>query len=214
MELTDEFTIALPVDAAWALLTDLERIAPCLPGAELHEVVGDEHRGSVKVKVGPITARYQGVASIREADEAGRRAVIRAEGRDTRGQGNAAATITVDLVEDGDRTRVGVHTDLSISGKVAQFGRGVLADVSRKLMSQFVRCLEAKANSADPEPGPGPGPEVGSPAAPAATATPANPTDPVAPVDLLAISGSPLLKRLAPLAAGVAVVAAWLIWHR
>lgn len=205
MELTDEFTIALPVDEAWALLTDLERIAPCMPGAELQEIVGDEHRGSVKVKVGPITDRYQGVASIREADEAGRRAVIRAEGRDTRGQGNAAATITVDLAEDGDQTRVGVHTDLSISGKVAQFGRGVLADVSRKLMTQFVQCLEAKATEASPEP------ETGSPTTP--TATPAAAT-PVAPVDLLAITGSPLLKRLAPVAAGFAVVAAWLIWHR
>jgi len=212
MELTNEFTIALPVDEAWAMLTDLERIAPCMPGAELQEVVGDEHRGTVKVKVGPITARYQGVATIQEADEAAHRAVIRAEGRDTRGQGNAAATITVDLAVDGEHTRVDVHTDLSISGKVAQFGRGVLADVSRKLMTQFVQCLEAKAVSADPEPAADPAPVPGTAAEVAAS--PVAPAAPVAPVDLLAVSGTSVLKRLAPLLAGFAVVVAWLLWRR
>src|SRR5690606_29361624 len=120
---------------------DLERIAPCLPGAQLQEVDGDDYIGTVKVKVGPITAHYAGKARFVERDEAGRRAVLSADGRDKRGQGNASATITATLTPAGDRTEVRVVTDLSISGKVAQFGRGVLADVSAKLMDQFVANL-------------------------------------------------------------------------
>ncbi|HEX2039019.1 MAG TPA: SRPBCC family protein [Acidimicrobiales bacterium] len=143
MELTNEFRVSVPVERAWAVLTDVERIAPCMPGAELHEVEGDEYRGVVKVKVGPITAQYKGSATFVERDDTGRRAVLRAEGRDTRGQGNANATITATLQPDGDGTRVEVVTDLAVTGKVAQFGRGVLADVSAKLLGQFVERLEA-----------------------------------------------------------------------
>ena len=143
MELTHEFSVSVPIDEAWAVLTDLERIAPCMPGAELQEVAGDEYRGVVKVKVGPMTAQYKGVASFRERDEANHRAVVRAEGRDTRGQGNASATVTATLVPEDGGTRVTLHTDLTITGKVAQFGRGVLADVSSKLLGQFVQALEA-----------------------------------------------------------------------
>jgi len=144
MELTNEFTVGVPVERAWSVLTDVELIAPCLPGAQLQEIEGDEYRGIVKVKVGPITAQYKGSARFQERDEAGRRAVLRAEGRDTRGQGNASATITAQLRPDGDGTAVSVVTDLSITGRVAQFGRGVLADVSSKLLGQFVDCLETK----------------------------------------------------------------------
>src|SRR5207302_1927520 len=142
VELTNEFSVSVPVDEAWAVLTDLERIAPCMPGAELQEIEGDEYRGVVKVKVGPITASYKGVATFQERDDAARRAVIKAEGRETRGQGNASATITATLVPDGDGTRVAVITDLTVTGKVAQFGRGVMADVSAKLLGQFVESLE------------------------------------------------------------------------
>jgi len=106
MELTNEFTVGVPVERAWQVLTDVEGIAPCMPGAELQEVAGDEYRGIVKVKVGPITAQYKGAARFVELDERGRRAVLRAEGRDTRGQGNANATITATLVPDGDGTRL------------------------------------------------------------------------------------------------------------
>ena len=126
MELTNEFEVAVPLAEAWAVLTDVERIAPCLPGAELKEIEGDEYRGVVKVKVGPITASYKGVAHFEELDEAAHRAVLKAEGRETRGSG----------------TKVQVATDLAITGKVAQFGRGVLADVSGKLLDQFVQNLE------------------------------------------------------------------------
>src|SRR5207249_3433594 len=136
--LTNEFRVDVPVDDAWAILTDVERIAPCMPGAELQEIEGEEYRGVVKIKVGPITAQYKGKATFLEKDDASHKAVLRAEGRDTRGQGNANATITATLVTDGDGTKVTVDTDLAVTGRVAQFGRGVLADVSAKLLGQFV----------------------------------------------------------------------------
>lgn len=194
MELTNEFTVAVPVDRAWSVLTDLERIAPCMPGAELQEVVGDEHRGVVKVKVGPMVAQYKGAASLVERDEAGRRAVLKAEGRETRGQGNARATITAELTPDGDGTRVAIVTDLHLTGKVAQFGRGVLADVSAKLLDQFVASLEADVLS-----------ESVDSAAPA-SAEPPPPARDVAPVDLVGVAGTSVLKRVAPLAVLVVVL--------
>ncbi len=142
MELTNEFTVDVPIDEAWTVLTDLERIAPCMPGARLDEVKGDEYHGTVKVKVGPVTAEYRGKATFVERDDASHRAVLRAEGREARGQGNASATITAQLEPVGAATRVSVTTDLTITGRVAQFGRGVLADVSSKLLGQFVDSLE------------------------------------------------------------------------
>ena len=142
MELTNEFRVSVPVADAWAVLTDVERIAPCLPGAQLQEIEGDEYRGIVKVKVGPITAQYKGKATFQSKDDDAHVAVLKAEGRDTRGQGNASALITATLTPDGDGTEVKVVTDLTITGKVAQFGRGVLVDVSSKLLTQFVECLE------------------------------------------------------------------------
>ncbi|MGH9107983.1 MAG: SRPBCC family protein [Acidimicrobiales bacterium] len=158
MELQDEFKVALDIDDAWSVLTDLERIAPCMPGAQLQEVTDDEYRGIVKVKVGPITASYKGVARFLEQDRTAHRAVLRAEGRDTRGQGNANATITASLVPYEDGTRVSVATELQITGKVAQFGRSVLADISSKVMSQFVDNLERTVLEAAPAPGPVPEP--------------------------------------------------------
>lgn len=143
MELTNEFTVDVPLEQAWAVLTDLERIAPCMPGAQLEEVDGDDYRGVVRVKVGPMTAEYRGKVQFLERDTGAHKAVLRAEGRETRGQGNASATITAQLEASGSATKVSVVTDLSISGRVAQFGRGVLADVSNKLLGQFVEQLEA-----------------------------------------------------------------------
>src|SRR5437763_11156689 len=142
MELSNEFVVPVGVDEAWVLLTDVERIAPCMPGAELQEIDGEEYRGIVKVKVGPITAQYKGKATFVEKDDAAHKAVLRAEGRDTRGQGNANATITATLVSQDGGTKVTVVTDLAITGRAAQFGRGVMADVSTKLLGQFVSCLE------------------------------------------------------------------------
>src|SRR3954451_1759082 len=142
MEISDSFRVSTSLADTWKVLLDIEGIAPCLPGAQLQEVEGDEYRGTVKVKVGPITAQYKGTAKLAEVDETNRRIVIDASGRDTRGQGNAKATIVVAMQEEGAGTKVDVTTDLSITGKVAQFGRGVLADVSSKLLGQFVENIE------------------------------------------------------------------------
>jgi uncharacterized protein len=169
VELTNEFRVGVPVEQAWHVLTDVERIAPCMPGAQLQEIEGDEYRGVVKVKVGPITAQYKGAARFVEQDEAAHRAVLRAEGRETRGQGNANATITAQLEPDGDGTKISVTTDLTITGRVAQFGRGVLADVSAKLLGQFADCLESKLLAGEESGGAGGGAE-----SPSSASTPAS----------------------------------------
>ena len=143
MELAHEFTVAVPVEQAWDVLTDVARIAPCMPGAVLTVVDGGTYHGQVKIKVGPITAQYKGTASFAEKDEAARRVVLKASGRDTRGQGTASATVTAAMAEEAGSTTVSIVTDLSVSGRVAQFGRGVMADVSARLLEQFVRNLEA-----------------------------------------------------------------------
>ena len=158
MELTNDFEVAVPVEQAWAVLTDVERIAPCLPGAQLQEVEGDEYRGIVKVKVGPITAQYKGAATFIEKDDTNHVAKLKADGRDTRGNGNANAVITATLVPAGEGTKVSVVTDLQITGKVAQFGRGVMADVSAKLLDQFVENLHTTVlagDAGDADEGPG-----------------------------------------------------------
>ncbi len=213
MELTNEFRVGVPVDRAWEVLTDVELIAPCLPGAQLTEIDGETYHGQVKVKVGPITAQYKGSAHFIEKDDANHKAVLDGTGRDTRGQGNASAIITAQLTPDGDGTKVDVTTELKVTGKVAQFGRGVLADVSAKLLDQFVECLEGKilvgdaaAETVEMET-----PPTGAPAAeptPTAAPTAAAPStgprkidSPEAePVDLGAVAGAPVAKRMAPLA--------------
>lgn len=155
MELKSDFEVSVGVDRAWEVLTNPELIAPCLPGARLDEVEGDEFRGAVKVRVGPISAEYRGKATMVELNRDDLRIVIRAEGRDTRGAGNAAADITALMEAASDSsTKVEVTIDLKISGKVAQFGRGVLGDVSAKLMGKFVDNLEEMlGESADAEAG-------------------------------------------------------------
>ena len=137
MELSNDFEVSAPIEKVWEVINDVELIAPCLPGAQLEEVENDEYKGFVKVKVGPITAQYKGVAKFVEKDDSNHRVVIRGEGRDTRGAGNAAADITASLESTAEGTRVNVVTDLKITGKVAQLGRGVMADISKKLMGQF-----------------------------------------------------------------------------
>ncbi|PSM42687.1 carbon monoxide dehydrogenase [Streptomyces dioscori] len=144
MDFTNEFRVNLPPDEAWDLLTDVERIAPCMPGAQLTGVDGDAYNGVVKVKVGPMTVQYKGVVSFEEKDEAGRTAVLHARGRDTRGQGNADARVTARLVPDGTGTRVTVDTRLTITGRVAQFGKGMIEEISGRLLTQFVDNLEGQ----------------------------------------------------------------------
>lgn len=138
MDLNHQFTVNVPIAEAWVILTDLERIAPCLPGAQLTEVEGDTYRGQVKIKVGPILAQFKGQASFVSRDDVAHKATLKGEGRDTTGKGNASALITAELTSvSPTSTTCTVHTDLTISGKVAQFGRGALADVSDKLLAQF-----------------------------------------------------------------------------
>lgn len=142
MKLDNEFTVGVPIGEAWGVLTDLELIAPCMPGAQLTGVNDGVYTGKVKIKVGPVTAEYSGTARFAEKDEDTYRAVIDARGRDSRGNGNAAAVISARLQPEGESTRVTVSTDLTIAGRIAQFGSGMIKEVSAKLLGQFVECLE------------------------------------------------------------------------
>jgi carbon monoxide dehydrogenase subunit G len=216
MDLNHQFTVNVPIDEAWVILTDLERIAPCLPGAQLTEIEGDTYRGQVKIKVGPILAQFKGQASFLSRDDVAHKASLKGEGRDTTGKGNASAVITAELTSvSPTSTTCTVHTDLTISGKVAQFGRGALADVSDKLLAQFSENLNQLITGA---PAPAPSTPATAAAAPATTSAPAPSEKPairiinspeVAPLDLLETAGAPILKRAIPaLIAVVAVVAA------
>ena len=141
-KLLNEFTVNRPIDETWNVLTDVERIAPCMPGAALEEIEGDVFRGVVKVKLGAISTAFKGQANFIERDDAAHRAVLKGEGRDTTGKGNASALITAKLESIDERTtKCYVETDLHITGKVAQFGRGIMGDVSKKLMNQFATNL-------------------------------------------------------------------------
>ena len=142
MELTHTFTVPATVDATWAHFQDIESVAGCFPGATVTEVSGDDFKGSCKVKLGPIALVYSGTGSFVEKDEAAHRFVVDAKGKDKRGNGTAGATVTATMSDSGGSTDVTVVTDLSITGKPAQFGRGVIQDVSDKLLGQFVACLE------------------------------------------------------------------------
>lgn len=231
MDLHHEFTVPVPAADAWRILTNLERLAPCLPGAQLTEVEGEIYRGQVKVKVGPIVAQFKGQASFVSRDDTNYTASLKAEGRDTGGKGNAAATITARLESTGTSSaKCTVDTDLNITGKVAQFGRGALADVSDKLLLQFVdnlNALIAKEGVAANNVTPGDRPA----AAPSAAAAPATQQpaaknaeqpavrkieqhDEVAPLDLLEAAGGTVLKRLTPVFIVIAVaVAAFVIFR-
>ena len=151
MEMTNEIEVNASVGDVWAAFNDVERIAPCLPGAQLTEIEGEEYRGVVKVKVGPVNAQYKGQATFVERDQEALKVVILAEGRETRGQGNARANITATLEALGDdRTKVGVTTELKITGKVAQIGRNLIPDVSAKIMGQFAENLETLLSAPTP----------------------------------------------------------------
>ena len=211
--LNHTFTVNVPIAEAWNVLTNVERIAPCLPGAQLQEVEGDTYRGVVKVRVGPIQAQFKGQASFVEKNEADYKAVLKGEGRDTGGKGNASALITAQLTAiDASSTQVNVNTDLSITGKVAQFGRGALADVSDKLLAQFSDNLNtliaqepASAAPAATQESPAPTAEAEQPTVRKIDAPEA------APINLLEAAGAPLLKRALPVVAGVAVLVLILI---
>jgi carbon monoxide dehydrogenase subunit G len=171
MKLENEFTVGVPIGQAWGVLTDLELIAPCMPGAQLTGVSDGVYTGKVKIKVGPVTAEYAGTAQFAEKDEQAYRAVIDARGRDSRGNGNAAAVISAQLRPAGESTQVSVTTDLTIAGRIAQFGSGMIKEVSAKLLGQFVDCLESRLGG---DPGEPAIPRVAPLAAPSAAMAPAS----------------------------------------
>ena len=150
MELNNDIEVNASTDEVWEAFNTPEKIAPCLPGAELQENEGDEFHGIVKIKVGPITAQYKGTATYLERNGEEKRVVIKGDGRDVRGAGNASAVITAQLTETSPTTtQVSVKTELTITGKVAQFGRGAISDVSAKLMTQFAKNLEGLLESSE-----------------------------------------------------------------
>jgi carbon monoxide dehydrogenase subunit G len=221
MELEHRFTVPVPVAQAWDVLLDVERIAPCMPGATVESFDGETITGRVKVKVGPIQVTYAGTARFTEKDESARRAVIEATAKEARGSGTAAATITAVLAADGaDATRVTVSTDLAITGRPAQFGRGVMVEVGNKLLGKFADCLadELGATATAAEPDPPLAREAASAVAAATTGDPqpqARPAPEPTPlrrthsddaIDLLDTAGVPVLKRLAPAIGAVLLV--------
>jgi carbon monoxide dehydrogenase subunit G len=181
MELTHTFTVPATVDATWAAFNDIESVAGCFPGATVTGVEGDDFTGSCKVKLGPIALVYNGSGTFLEKDDAGHRFVIEAKGKDKRGNGTAGATVTATMAAAGaDATEVTVLTDLSITGKPAQFGRGVMQDVSDKLLLQFVDCLEARFQPAPAAAEAAAPAEAGAPAEAPAAAAGAAPGGPAA----------------------------------
>lgn len=190
MKIANEFTVNAPIEDAWDVLTDLEQVIPLMPGAQMTGREGDEVLGKVKVKVGPVTSEFSGKVHFVEQDRDAHRAVIDGKGKEARGTGNAVATVTAQLHEAGDHTRVTVDTDLKIVGKLAQFGSSMLQQVSEKLLGQFVDSLEAKL------------------AADSAPAKPAPQQSAPEPIDLLSLAGGGALKKYGPPVFGAFLAAA------
>jgi len=240
MQLEHQFRVPVPVAQAWDVLLDVERIAPCMPGATVESFDGETIVGRVKVKVGPIQVTYNGTARFTDKDEASRRAVIEASAKEARGSGTALATITTQLHDDGgSATNVTVTTDLAITGKPAQFGRGVMEEVGNKLLGRFADCLADTLGSGEAadsssaatvtEPAaaaPAPAAADTAPAAAVAAATVGTPTPAARPspaptplrrpaeneaIDLLDTAGLPVLKRAAPVIIGLVVF--FLFWR-
>ena len=204
MKIANQFTVSAPIEQAWDVLCDLEQVIPLMPGAQLTGHEGDDYLGKVKVKVGPVTSEFSGKVRFVEQDRDQHRAVIDAKGKESRGTGNAAATVTAQLDEDGERTTVSVDTDLKIVGKLAQFGSGMLQQVSEKLLGQFVESLEAKLAAEN-------SPAAASPESPESP-TPAAQSQPEPePIDLLELAGGDQLKKYGSVALAVLAVLV-LIW--
>ena len=214
--ITNEFTVNLPIDEAWPIICDVERIAPCLPGAELQEIEGTTYRGVVKIKLGAITANFKGEAEFVERDDTAHRAKLAASGRDTGGRGNARADVTAEAESlSPTSTKCTVTAELNITGKVAQFGRGIMGDVSKKLLDQFSSNLntmldEERAGVAD---APAPAP------APASDETPSDSSEPQSssgvrriegpaaePIDVANLAGAAVAKRAIPAVLAVIVL--------
>ncbi len=228
MKLENEFTVEAPVEEAWAFLLDLEKVTPCLPGAALGEASGDGYNGTMTVKIGPVSAKYDGTVHYEETDESNRRAVLKADGKDARGQGTASATITSTLHEENGGTRVSVETDMQLTGRIAQFGGNAHQEVASRIMTQFADCLSRRI-SGEEEPaaaGAGASAQTNGGASAGASAGTSNgeeqpkvrkieqPAEPVEPLDLGSVGHEVMMERLkkaAPLLAGVGAVLI-LIW--
>ena len=232
MRIEHEFTVPVPVEQAWAVLLDVERVAPCLPGATLDIFEGEEFTGRMKVKVGPITVTYRGTAKFEDVDKDAHALTIKASGKEARGSGTAAATVTARMTGENGTTKVNVETTFNVTGRPAQFGRGVMAEVGGKLIDKFAdnlaELLAEPAAAAQPADGseerhlaavPQPqeeqqqeGEEPEEDVRPAGTLRTSRTPDEEA-LDLLEIAGAPLLKRVAPIVGAVAVllILAWVI---
>lgn len=229
MRLDHEFTVAAPVEQVWQAMLDPQRVAPCMPGATLTDVDGDTFKGSVKVKLGPVNLLYKGTGEFQEKDEQARKLVIRASGKDARGAGTASAAVAVTLTSDGETTKGAVATDLNVTGRPAQFGRGMISDVGGKILDSFAESLagelgagtaagDAAAVGGESEPVI----STDSGTEPAATERPAESRPPLhavpdapeteAPetdaIDLMQYAGGSVAKRVMPVLAGLAVVGA------
>ncbi|MBP2321232.1 carbon monoxide dehydrogenase subunit G [Kibdelosporangium banguiense] len=210
MQLDHQFTVNAPVDVVWRALLDPERVAPCMPGATLTSVDGSAFAGSVKVKLGPISLLYKGTGEFVESDEAARQVKIKAAGKDTR-SGTAAADVTVQLSEKDGVTTGSVTTELTITGKPAQFGRGMIAEVGGRILDTFAGNL-AKQLGDSPEPQqPAAAEKKAAPVVEPLRAVPDPPT--AEPIDLVSFAGTPVLKRLAPLII-VVIVVVFLLFRR
>jgi len=205
MDLQNSFTVPSDIDTAWKTLLDVERVAPCMPGATLESVDGDEMTGKVKVKLGPVSMTYGGQARFVTRDEETHTAVIEGTGKETRGTGTAKALVTTKLVSEGpDVTRVDVTTDLTITGKAAQFGRGVMQDVAGRIIDQFAGNLAIVMGAGTAE-------EAAEEGVPAPQVAPPQPMAADS-IDLLGTAGAPVLKRAIPALVGVGIVLALVIW--
>lgn len=210
MDLENSFVVPADIDTAWQTLLDVEAVAPCMPGATLTSFDGDNFTAAVKVKLGPVTMTYNGEGSFVSKDEAAHRAVIEGVGKESRGTGTAKALVTTVLVaETPERTRVEVVTELTITGKAAQFGKGVMTDVSKRLIDQFSANLEqvilARQGAANTEAAIAAG--EAPPAAPATA-----PVQAADSIDLLGTAGAPVAKRLIPAVIGIVLVVGIIWW--
>ena len=218
MKLEHRFTVPVPPDVAWAALLDPERVTPCFPGATLQSVDGPEFTGTVKVRLGPISLLYKGKGAFTDTDEQARRTVIQAAGKDSRGNGTASANVAVQVSEEGTGTAVELVTDLTITGRPAQLGRGLIAEVGGKIVKTFADCLAKRLAGSDGTPGPEAAPAPVPAAEPASRAEPAQsaaepappaaePAPPAEPeINLIDVAGVPVLKRLLPLLLSLVVV--------
>jgi uncharacterized protein len=227
-QLVNEFTVNRPIEEAWPVICDVERIAPCMPGAQLEEIEGDIYRGVVKIKLGAVSTQFKGQAQFVERDDVNHRAKLRAEGRDTGGRGNAAADITAEATSlSPTSTKCSVTTDLHITGKVAQFGRGIMGDVSKKLMEQFAANLNTMLDDTALDKTPDTSETAAAPTghtaadAPTGTSEAATANDggsaptptkrvisgpATEPIDVAGMAGPALLKRIGPVVLGLLIV--------